>query len=260
LRGSLRRFTIFAGLACAAFVGFPAKAQDAAACASSLLGTFDAGIAVDGRSFKLRDGREILLAGIEVPSGAGRAALERWLTEKVTLHPVESGGDRYGRIAAHAYAAGDGTGRWIQGALLAAGQVQMGSRPGGAACAGAMRAAEAEARRNRLGLWADSAYSVKAADDFAALSARPGRFTVAEGKVLSVRESAGTIYINFGRDWSRNLTVTVLRRNRPAFEAAGMEPKKLQGARIRVRGFVELRNGPRIEAARPEQIEFAAQD
>jgi len=57
--------------------------------------------------------------------------------------------------------------------------------------------------------------------------------------------------------WSRNLTVTILRRNRPAFEAAGLEPKKLEGARVRVRGWVEERSGPRIDAARPEQIEIA---
>jgi endonuclease YncB( thermonuclease family) len=257
----LARSVIFAGFACAAFAGFEAKAQDAAACLSPASGTFDAAMVVDGRSFRLRDGREVLLAGIEVPAGgAARAALEKWLAGKVTLHPTESAGDRYGRMAVHAFVPVEGTERWIQGEMLKLGLAQVASRPGAAACAKALYAAEAAARRNRLGLWADSAYSVKAADDFAALSGQQGRFTVAEGKVLSVRESAGTIYMNFGRDWSRNLTVTILRRNIPAFAAAGLEPKKLQGARIRVRGFVELRNGPRIEAARPEQIEGAAQD
>jgi hypothetical protein len=99
----------------------------------------------------------------------------------------------------------------------------------------------------------------KASDDLAGLLARSGRFTVSEGKVLSVRESGGTIYINFGRMWSRNLTVTILRRNMRSFEAAGMDPKKLEGARVRVRGWVEERSGPRIEAVGPEQIEIAAQ-
>ena len=36
--------------------------------------------------------------------------------------------------------------------------------------------------------------------------------------------------------------------------------EKLEGARNRVRGWVELRNGPRIEATRPEQIEVAANE
>jgi hypothetical protein len=41
------------------------------------------------------------------------------------------------------------------------------------------------------------------------------------------------------------------------FAAAGIEPKKLENRRVRVRGWVEERNGPRIEATRPEQIEIA---
>jgi len=90
--------------------------------------------------------------------------------------------------------------------------------------------------------------------------ARRGQFTVAEGKVLSVRESGGILYINFGRVWSRNLTVTILRRNMRAFAAAGMDPKKLEGVRVRVRGWVEERGGPRIEAVRPEQIEIATRE
>ena len=136
----------------------------------------------------------------------------------------------------------------------------MSSRPGGAACAKALLKAEAQARRSRIGLWTDSSYRIKASNDSAALVAGLGRFAVAEGKVLSVRESGGTIYINFGRVWSRNLTVTVARGNLPAFAAAGMDPKKLEGVLVRVRGWLEERNGPRIEAVRPEQIEIASQE
>jgi hypothetical protein len=36
-----------------------------------------------------------------------------------------------------------------------------------------------------------------------------------------------------------------------------MEPKQLEGRRIRVRGFLELRRGPIVAAEAPEQIEFA---
>jgi hypothetical protein len=80
---------------------------------------------------------------------------------------------------------------------------------------------------------------------------------VVEGKVSSVRESGGTIYVNFGRRWSQALTVTILKRHERTFAAVGMEPKKLENRRVRVRGWLEERNGPRIEAAHPEQIEIA---
>src|SRR5439155_1028005 len=49
----------------------------------------------------------------------------------------------------------------------------------------------------------------------AALAAQRGRFTVAEGNVLSVRESAGTIYMNFGRRWSQALTATATSPSSP---------------------------------------------
>jgi hypothetical protein len=78
-----------------------------------------------------------------------------------------------------------------------------------------------------------------------------------EGRVLSVRESGGTLYINFGRRWSRDFTVTISKRNERIFVAAGVEPKKLEGRRLRVRGYIEMRGGPWIEATHPAQIEVA---
>jgi hypothetical protein len=72
-----------------------------------------------------------------------------------------------------------------------------------------------------------------------------------------VRESGATIYVNFGRRWTEDFTVTILKRNERNFTAVGLEPKTLAGRQIRVRGWVEERGGPWIEATRPEQIEFA---
>jgi hypothetical protein len=42
----------------------------------------------------------------------------------------------------------------------------------------------------------------------------------------------------------------------PAFEAAGLAPKSLENRRIRVRGYIEARGGPRIEALLVGQIEM----
>jgi hypothetical protein len=41
----------------------------------------------------------------------------------------------------------------------------------------------------------------------------------------------------------------------PAFEATGLTIKSLENRRIRVRGWVEARPGPRIEIVRVGQIE-----
>jgi hypothetical protein len=120
----------------------------------------------------------------------------------------------------------------------------------------ALLTAERAAQRARLGLWSDPYYELRHAEDPAAIAAERGRFTIVEGRVLSVRESGSTIYVNFGRRWSEDFTVTIAKRNERAFVSAGIEPKALSGRRIRIRGWIEERGGPWVEAMRPEQIEL----
>ncbi len=98
------------------------------------------------------------------------------------------------------------------------------------------------------------------ADNPSEVLAERGRFALVEGKVVSVRESGATIYVNFGRRWTEDFTVTIPKRNERSFTAAGLEPRRLAGRRVRVRGWIEERGGPWIEAVRPEQIELTDRD
>ena len=122
-------------------------------------------------------------------------------------------------------------------------------------CAAELAAVEAEARHAKRGTWADPA-AIKNAESPGDILAGIGRFTVVEGKVLSVRQAGATTYLNFGRNWTRGFAVTISRRMVAAFEAAGLSPKSLENRRIRVRGYVEARGGPRIEVLRVGQIEL----
>jgi len=79
---------------------------------------------------------------------------------------------------------------------------------------------------------------------------------VVEGRVLSVRQAGGTTYLNFGRNWTQDFAVTISRRVAATLEAAGIGLKSLERRRIRVRGWVEARGGPRIEVLRAAQIEL----
>ena len=102
--------------------------------------------------------------------------------------------------------------------------------------------------------------------------ARRGRFALVEGEVVSVRESGSTIYLNFGRRWSEDFAVTILKRNERNFAAVGLDLKGLEGRRVLVRGFIEARGrtgdgaagtvwaSPRMEAERPGQIETLDRD
>jgi endonuclease YncB( thermonuclease family) len=218
---------------------------------------------IDGRSFVLDDGREIRLASIEVPGPgesspageAARAALTSLLAgETVALRGAAAPPDRYGRTVAYAFAAGER--RPVAHAMLAGGHARVAAQVGDPACAAELLSQERVARISKIGLWGDPQYGILDAGDLAGLVAGRGRFAVVEGKVLSVRESGGTIYMNFGRRWSQALTVTISKRQERIFSSAGRSPKALETRRLRVRGWVEVRNGPRIEASRPEQIEL----
>jgi endonuclease YncB( thermonuclease family) len=221
---------------------------------------------LDGRTLLLADGREVRLAGIEVPrrdqqAAAAKAALTALVGgQQVTLKPLGAETDRYGRVSAlilPASRASPGDERSVQHNLLAQGHALVAARVGDSACAAEFLAAERGARARGLGLWADSSYVIRQAERPGEILAQRGRFTLVEGWVLSVRESGGAIYVNFGRRWSDDFTVTVLKRNERAFAAAGLKLRELTGRRVRVRGIIEERGGPWIEAARPEQIEMA---
>jgi hypothetical protein len=198
----------------------------------------------------LEDGRVMGLAGIE-PGAAPELAAGT----AITLKRLGAETDRYGRLNAHVFIDDHGTERWFQAELLARGLARVSSRVGDPACAKLLLAKEESARAAKLGLWAEPAYVIGQAEDPAAILESRGRFTLVEGKIVSVRESGGTIYVNFGRRWSEDFTVTIAKRNERAFVAAGLVPKSLSGRRVRIRGWIEERGGPWVEAARPEQIE-----
>jgi endonuclease YncB( thermonuclease family) len=233
-----------------------ADAQKAApsTCGTGTSSTAEVITVRDGRSLILADGRELLLAGIEA-APEGTAALRR-LTAGRTLHlvAVNSSPDRYGRTTA--FATADGAGQSLQQALLMEGQARVSARVGGADCTHLLLEAERMARAAGRGLWSDPNFAPLSSEDLTKLAAGRGQFALVEGKVLSVRESGATIYVNFGRRWTRDFTVTILKSQRRTFVAAGLEPEKLASRRIRVRGWVEQRGGPIIEAAVPEQIEI----
>lgn len=208
--------------------------------------------AVTGGAIALEDGRTVRLTGIEPVRGAELPAGTTLTLKRLS---AASEFDRYGRLNAHVFTTEDGTERWLQADLLARGLARVSSRVGDPPCARLLLAREQAARAEKVGLWGEPVYVMGKAEEPAEVLKQRGRFTLVEGKVLSVRESGGTIYVNFGRRWSEDFTVTIAKRNERAFAAAGLTPKSLNGRRVRIRGWIEERGGPWVEAARPEQIE-----
>lgn len=253
MKRRLIRTIAAAALMWAAFV-CSARAQDAAACKLIALGAANVASVLDGGTLMLDDGRELRLAGIEVAAGSRDALQALAASQKLRLERLGSEQDRYGRLVAYAFP-GEAA-QSLQAALLEQGRARVSARIGAKPCAEALLTMERAARLAKRGLWADPNFAPLQAENLVRLEAERGRFALVEGKVLSVRESGPTIYVNFGRRWTRDFTVIILKRQQRTFAAAGIEPKQLEGHRIRIRGWIEQRGGPVVMAEVPEQIEL----
>ena len=89
-------------------------------------------------------------------------------------------------------------------------------------------------------------------------SALAGHYELVEGRVLKAEKTGGLTYLNFGRIWKDDLTVVIDAKALRLFAEAGLDPLKLGGALVRVRGWIDDRDGPRIAVTHPEQIEILA--
>jgi len=231
---------------------WPLAAAAQIPCGGADLGAVTVKAVRDARTLLLSDGQSLHLAALEIPA-SHETALKALESRPLTLKAAAGSPDRYGRLVAFATAE---TGQSVQESLVLAGYARVSARIGTKACAEALLTLERQARTAQRGLWADPTFAPLRTDDYRRFRAEKGRFVLVEGTVLSVRESGATIYVNFGRRFTRDLSLTILRRLRGDFTAAGVEPKSLEGRHIRVRGWMEFRRGPIMDVAAPEQIEF----
>lgn len=210
---------------------------------------------------ELKDGRLIRaphLAPFEASArgssrlAQARAALEDWTRgEAIALPQRLPLADRWGRILTPIFLA---NGEDLGLRLVAQGLARVGPSHTDP-CLIALLAAEIQARNAKLGLWADSYYSVFAAHSSAALSAHAGEFVIVEGVVQRIGQTAARIYLDLGPAKDSNLSVTFSRQNAKAFAEGGVIPDALVGKIIRVRGLLETRTRPQIEIYTPAAIE-----
>jgi micrococcal nuclease len=226
----------------------------------------------DRLEIALGDGRHARLAGLDLPdpgrgdpaSAAARLFLTKWLDgREVGLHALSAKPDRWNRLLVELYAptpyGGSPAGETsVSMVLISAGLARFWPEPEALACATPRLAAEAEARNKRLGLWLDPYYAVVDTADLDKLRERDGQFTLVEGTPLRVGEGRSRYFIDFGPH--RGFTIVIPKRRAKAFERAGVTISALAGARIRVRGALDDRFGPRMTISEPEDIERVETD
>ena len=227
---------------------------------------------IDGDSFvlALETGEElsVRLATVQAPRTAQRAA-QAWpyaseskavLTALIKGRDVQLyyGGerrDRYGRAIAQVYTL-DSHGEsdlWVQGEMVRLGLARVFSWKGELADMAALYALETEARRRSRGLWTDPFYEVRKPDPDP-LAQYVDSLQIVEGIIISTADVRGRIYLNFGADYKTDFTIAIAKKHAKQF--AAIDPVSLTGARVRVRGWIELINGPMIWLDHPGRLEI----
>lgn len=227
----------------------------------------------DGDTVVLADGRVVRMIGTQAPKlPLDRPDFETWplapeakaALEALALNkPVRLGFggeemDRYGRVLAHVFVEDEAGAIWAQQAMIAKGLARVYSFPDNRACLELLFAAEGRARLAGLGIWGDPYYSVRAADAPGDLLVRAGHYELVEGRILLAEKSGGRVYLNFGRFWKEDFTAVIEASALRVFAKAEFDPLVLTNALVRIRGWVDDRDGPRIEVTHPEQIEVLA--
>ena len=212
---------------------------------------------VDGETPKLTDGDPWPFVDDDANEALAALAASQQVELKLGGSPPV---DRDGHLLAQVFVVAGGTRLWLQEALVAKGIARVYSFPDNRACVAELLAREAEARAKRCGLWGSSLYRVANALDLERLGRLTHSYQLVEGTVAAVGEGRGRIYLNFANDWRSDFTVSVDRKDAPAFAAARIDLEGLSGKRLRVRGFLGWRNGPMIEASHPEQIELLPEE
>lgn len=208
---------------------------------------------VDPVTLLLDSGREVRLAGVMPgPDAEDAIALLTLLSEgrEVSIHAGGIGQDRYGRAYAQVFLTGDQT--WLQAELVAAGLALVSGFAEDRNCLAELLMHERRAREQNAGLW----QLRQPIDAWSPLLRNvPSRYELVEGRVVSIGRTERTVYLNFGNDWSVDLTVTIDIADAARFESEGVMFETLIGNHVRIRGWLEQWDGPLIRVDHPEQIE-----
>ena len=221
---------------------------------------------------RLADGRLLRLVGLDPATDTptrpdlaetSRAGFAASLAGRdVEVRVMASTPDRWGRLPA-VVAAPDAADGGLAAEAIAAGYGRYLAEPAARDCREALLAAEAQARAARRGLWDDPYDSVLDVDDRAGFTERAGTNIVVEGRLTEVQPGPYRTTLRFAatdQDSSHGhrLVATIVPRVMKSFETRQMDPRTLVGQRLRLRGLLDLRFGPRIELAGPDAVEVVA--
>ena len=236
-------------------------------------GEIGAGSSVlDGDTLYLEGGLKVRLSAMQAPKlPLGRKGFKAWplgkearaaldlLTkgQRVQLFYGGERRDRYDRALAQLYTLNekDHPDLWLQEEMVRLGMARVYTWPDTIQDSQKLYRAEQEARAGGRGIWSNSFYNIRGPEPNM-LAQDVDSFQIVEGIITSAADIRGRVYLNFGADYKTDFTIAIAKRDRKRFKKAGLDPMSLEGAKVRVRGWIELMNGPTIWLDHPERLEI----
>lgn len=221
---------------------------------------------LNGKSFLLEDGRTVRLASIQVPNirethglkregepmgkQSHRALIELLNNQKLRFTYGAEQTDRKDRLLAMAYLA---DGRNVQAEMITQGWAMVYPFPDMREPLENWLKLEDEARQARRGIWKNSYWDPQSADGVD--TGGKERFLLVEGTINKAAKVKGGWFLNFDEDWKTDFTGVISKDDTKA-EFKKDDLKRLEGQRVRIRGWIYRYNGPAIDVHQPEQIEI----
>jgi micrococcal nuclease len=220
---------------------------------------------IDGDTVILSDGRTLRYIGIDAPEvrrhiggdfvydpqpfGLEAKEFNQNLVEgkEIKLEFDVQKKDKYGRLLAYCFV--DDT--FVNAKLLEEGFALLYTRPPNVKYVDLFVSLQKRAREEKKGIWAkDSVISSDEAHKYI------GKVKSVEGRVLNIYTGEKAIHLNFGKDWRKDFTIVIFKKDLPNFTAKGIHPlKDYQNRFIRVTGPIKEYNGPEIIVSHPSLIE-----
>lgn len=215
-------------------------------------------------SVQLENGKILRLSGINIPDYSGEDAGPSALLAVQILKDMLEGHEvilyqtrkndvgrinRMGHEIVHIVRKSDDA--WVQGTLIKLGLAIVQTTKTNPEMAAQMLALEESARKEKLGLWENTLRILTPEE----AGAHTGSFQIVEGRVESAALKKNRLYMNFGKNWRDDFTVTVAPENKRAFSKDGINMLDWNGQNLRVRGWITDYNGPNMEIDHPGAIQ-----
>jgi micrococcal nuclease len=214
-------------------------------------------------TLRLANGKIFKIDNIRVPLQLDSNAIEflnkNVLNKKMGFYiigkdPIERA-DRFGHTLAHVVSE---DGEWIQALMVSRGLAWVNGNENSRDLFIPLLKYEDLARSQNLGLWKLPAFAIR--DNETIHNNTYNSFQVYEGTIRSISAKDNFIFFNFDKNPKTDFTIVLNKERVPPFRlstgAHSHAPPDFNGKKIRIRGWVEEKNGPMIDLLFQEQIEF----